>query len=180
MAVIKTEGLILHSKPFFEKDCLLDVFTQDLGRVSVLVKGGLSRKSKPDQALQPLVHAQFVLFRGKSFFFLQSIDTLSFFPQIRESFNGISLASYIVDIVRKTTMLHQAHPLLLQLILDTLNQLSQAEPQSIGEIQNQFHTQFLENEGLLDPGALVTDREFIRKFEEYSGSTLMRPVFLPV
>ena len=144
-----------------------------------MVKGGQSRKSKPDQTLQPLVHAQFELFRGKSFFFLQAIDTVSFFPQIRESFNGISLASYIVDIVRKTTMTHQEHPLLFQLIFDTLSQLSQAGAHEMLTIQRQFQRRFLENEGLLEPDVLITQREFVKKFEEYSGSSLMHPIFLP-
>ena len=68
---------------------------------------------------------------------------------------------------------------LFQLILDTLSQLSQAGAHEMLTIQRQFQRRFLENEGLLEPDVLITQREFVKKFEEYSGSSLMHPIFLP-
>lgn len=180
MSLIKTECIILHQKPFFEKDCLLDVFSKDLGRVKVLVKGGSSRKSKPDYTLQPFVQANLVLFKGKSFFILQSLDCVFCFPYIRDHFNTISLAGYMVDIVRKSTVIHQPHDRLFCLLSQALGALNQPYVTlNMERIRAQFQTQFLTEEGILASQERLDNRGFIKRFEAYVGQGLQEPLLLP-
>ena len=46
-------AFVLHAKPFKETSLLVDLITPDYGRVSVIAKGGRSKKSKLKGVLQP-------------------------------------------------------------------------------------------------------------------------------
>ena len=51
----KTRGIVLHSVPYNDKYIIINMYTEDFGRVSYMIYNTHSRKSKVSRALiQPL------------------------------------------------------------------------------------------------------------------------------
>ncbi|MGL4455418.1 MAG: DNA repair protein RecO, partial [Plesiomonas sp.] len=46
-------GFVLHARPYSETSLMLDVFTEDQGRMRILAKGARSRRSNLKGCLQP-------------------------------------------------------------------------------------------------------------------------------
>ncbi|MGL5365682.1 MAG: DNA repair protein RecO, partial [Plesiomonas shigelloides] len=46
-------GFVLHGRPYSETSLLLDIFTEEEGRVRMLAKGARSRRSQLKGCLQP-------------------------------------------------------------------------------------------------------------------------------
>ncbi len=180
MNTLKTEGIILISKPFFEKDRMVDILTPEQGKMRLLAKGANSPKKNSFSALQPTLHARFSLSPTKSFTFVNGTDALHSFPGIRDSFNKISLACYFLEIARKSTVYHQSHTRLFSLLLEVLLKLELGEDilDKLLELKTHFQTQFLIAEGLLEENSPISDYSFKKSVESYCSQVILSPVFL--
>jgi DNA repair protein RecO (recombination protein O) len=54
-------AFVLHSRPWSETSLVLDVFTEESGRVRLVAKGARSKRSNLKGALQPLPRCCFAL-----------------------------------------------------------------------------------------------------------------------
>jgi len=177
MKQVKTEGITLSRKDMWEKDRVLEVFSPELGKISVIARGGSTLKSRFSGSLDVMGHNQFCLYRGRSFFYITHCDPITSFGVIRSDFNRISMAAYFFDILKKTTAYGQSNEGLYVLLKKTLELLEAGK--EIRKIKHWFHYHFLRLEGLLtaDAGS-VSEAEFQRHFEDYSGRSLSQPLEL--
>ncbi len=65
MRVELQPGFVLHSRPFRDSSLILDCFTRDYGRLSLVAKGARSAKSRQRQLCQPFM-ALLLSWQGKS------------------------------------------------------------------------------------------------------------------
>lgn len=65
MPSVDTEAVVLRSIRYAEADAVLSLLTRDLGRVSAIAKGARRPTSRLGGRLQPGVHAQVTLYRGR-------------------------------------------------------------------------------------------------------------------
>lgn len=97
-ALIKTRGVILKVMDFKERDKLVFLFTQELGKVTVIAKGVRSAKGRFQAATQPMMLCDFVLFPGKSIHQLNEISVVHGFPYIKTDFDRITYGSYFLEL----------------------------------------------------------------------------------
>lgn len=170
MKKTSVQGVILQSKVFFEKDKRLDIFTKELGRVSILVKRAFQKNGWGGR-LDTLNIVQLELSKGKSFYYCNSCDLLVSFPHLRTDYARLNTALHFCDVVRKSSAFEQSNVEMYDLLVSGLQLLNTGG--SVEGCREQFHTRFLENEGLLELGqATINEKEFGRAFEEYTGRKL--------
>lgn len=66
MSTLDTEAIVLRAIRYSEADNVIALFTRDHGRLSAMVKGARRPRSRLGGRLQPAVHAEISLHRGRS------------------------------------------------------------------------------------------------------------------
>ncbi len=106
MRVEKELGYILHQKPFSETSVLLEVFTQNYGRITLLAKGAKRRKS---QFRAGLIHFKLLNFSfvGKSDLKtltqieLDATQKIYYYPDAKQLILGLYLNELILKFLKK-------------------------------------------------------------------------------
>ncbi len=172
----KVEGIILNTKPWFEADKRVEIFSKKTGKMILLAKHACrSQKFSGRYETFNYIHAN--IYKGKSFLYVTQCDILQSFSYIRNHLNQLSLAAYCCSVIRKATSYGQGNPPLFSLLLHTLELLN--NPDSvIQDIKSHFHTHFLKREGLLDHNIPVSDDVFKTHYEVYTGQTVPSLLFM--
>lgn len=178
----KHTGIVINSKPIFEKDKRIDIFTDTQGRKSFILKRGQTKPYPFSGALEPLNLVHIESYQGKSMVYIKQCSLQQSFPQIRQNFNALSLAGYILDILKKATQPHQKNTALYTLTHQTLLQLNEIvknkSQHTLRKIQHHFEHHFLFHEGLLEPNTTQTHQQFREQFYLYTGKLITAPILL--
>ncbi len=98
----EVKGLVLRTVDLKESDRLLTIFTEEEGAVTALARGARSLKSRKMPATQQFCYSSFVLYeqydQGDKLG-VKEASLIESFYGIRNSIEGLSLASYIAEIM---------------------------------------------------------------------------------
>ena len=98
-----SEGFILARRNFGEADRIIDIYSSDKGKISLIAKGIRRPSSRKRGHLEIFSKVRFQAFLGKNMGILTEVETLDDFTEIRKSMNKISLAYYFMEVVGKMT-----------------------------------------------------------------------------
>lgn len=98
MNTVKIRGIVLRDAPMGEKDKRLVILSGDRGKLTAVAKGALSPKSKWKALAQPFCCADFVLAKGKTFYYVQEGTLLSSFYGLRESLEKLTYGTFCLEI----------------------------------------------------------------------------------
>lgn len=119
METIKARGIVAKRSDYGEANCILTVFTENLGTVSVAVYGVKSSKSRLKAVSQPLCFSEFILTKKNgNIYRAESADIIETFYPISEDIVKLSLANYFFEIVRDNFSDNDGET--LKLLLNTL------------------------------------------------------------
>ncbi|BFM16782.1 DNA repair protein RecO [Maricurvus nonylphenolicus] len=136
---------ILHTRPFRDTSLIIDCFSRDYGRVSLLAKGARSAKSRQRQLLQPFTPL-LLSWQGKGDLkTLVGVETegQGLFLQGKVLFSGL----YINEVLVRLLPQMDAHPdilFLYQQVLARLEQVNQGETDLLEPSLRQFEFSLLE------------------------------------
>src|SRR5947209_20213728 len=85
VAVYKSKGIVLRSIRYGEADRILDLYTPDLGLVSVIAKGIRRIRSRFGGRLEPLSCVEFLAYEGKTLDTITQVEILRSFHGVREN-----------------------------------------------------------------------------------------------
>lgn len=174
----KISGIILSSANMFEKDKIIELFSEKSGKVKLLAKYANTSKFKFGGKLDVGHQVSCEVYQGKTFQILTQCDLIQSYPLIRTSFNRISLCMYALDITKNITAQNQQNTTLYLALIACLEQLNQPNV-DIDTIKTHFHASILMSEGLLhDIQHAPTDYEFKVAYEDYCGRKLKTPLKL--
>ena len=151
-------AFILHGRDFRDTSRLLDVFTQDYGRISLVAKGARSPRSKLQGVLEPF-SPLIISWSGKG-----EVQTLTGAESVKHSINllgkQIISAYYINELLQRLTTQHDPHPELFHLYKKTLENFSDGNEELVlREFEKKFLAQIgygLNLEAEVGNGALIT------------------------
>ncbi|GAB4235492.1 MAG: hypothetical protein Tsb0021_15060 [Chlamydiales bacterium] len=87
---IKTEGIILKSFPYQESDQILQLYTESLGRISVIVKGARSRKQQKTGLINPLTQLEVIVKIGRGdLYYCKDLSLINLFPRLRSKLSHL-------------------------------------------------------------------------------------------
>ena len=122
-------AFILHGRDFRDSSRLLDIFTSEFGRVTLVAKGARSARSKLQGILQPFTPL-IISWSGKG-----DVQTLTGAESVKSNIHlsGKQVMSgyYINELMQRLTTFHDPHPELFNLYQDTLESFAKDEDEIV-------------------------------------------------
>ncbi len=123
MAIIKTKGLIIRENPYNDTDKMLTILTENLGKVSVSARNSRKGGSRSSYGTQVLTYGEYVLFRGKDFYFLNGCDVITNFYDLSSDIETFTYAAHMIDMAEDACIDSSSAEQVLILLLHGLNAL---------------------------------------------------------
>ena len=174
MEIHRTEGVILQAHDFKDYDQILTLFTTNRGLLKLVYKGGKSIRRRGGNVTSPLTRAEIIYVEGKSDLHrCRDISTLNHYLELRQSIESIQAGCELMRSLLRSQLVEKPSPLLYQLFLSYLDQLTHyIEPRILVA---SFQLKILRHDGLLgdeepffsdDEKDLVHSLAFCRSFKE--------------
>lgn len=120
---IKTKGIVLKAQDFNENDKLLSILTEDRGVVYAYASGARRIKSNLASISAMLSYGEFVLFKNRDKYTVDSAETEKMFFGIRNDLDSLAYASYFCELCLNTANPEEDAKEIFRLLLNTLYML---------------------------------------------------------
>lgn len=130
MPLIKTRGIILNSRPLGEIDRMIEIFSDDLGRIQGVAKGARSFKNRFGGTLEPFTYCRLNLFKKTdiALYRIESADIIESFQKIRSDLNLLLYSSCMIDILRKLMPFEDPSRTQFALLYKSLERIMAGDP----------------------------------------------------
>ena len=113
--MIATNAIVLKRIPYGDTSLICRMFTEEMGKVSILAKGAWRPKNTSGPLLEPTnhIHIQFYNKNTRDIQILKDAGFIQLFPSLRNSLGRIILAFAIVEIIDKSTLESNPYPIII-------------------------------------------------------------------
>ncbi|NNG26758.1 MAG: DNA repair protein RecO [Ignavibacteriaceae bacterium] len=124
--IIETESVVLSKLAYGDSSIIADLFTEDYGRISVIVKGGRSPKSKIGLLVDPLNHLQVVFYKKdtRDIQLLSSAEILSHFPSLKDHLQKLKYAYGVIELIKNLMAEHEVNKRLFKGVVRILSRIN--------------------------------------------------------
>lgn len=107
--IVKSEGFVLSKINYGDTSVIVSLYTKDFGRLSLILKGARSPKSKLSNIVDPLNHINVVFYKKESrdIQLMSGADLINHFPGIKSDFDGLKYALAILELIQKLIPEHE-------------------------------------------------------------------------
>lgn len=127
MSIIRTHGIVVGEVDTGEADKILTIFTKKHGKIQAAVKDAKRPKSNLMACSQFLVFSDFIFFKGKDLYRINSCEIVEPFYNIRNDIQKLTYATHAAEIIKEVVREELPSFRTLQLFLNTLFALSETE-----------------------------------------------------
>lgn len=126
--IIKTEAIVLSKMNYGDTSSIASLFTEDLGRISVIIKGARSPKSKYGKIVDLINHLLIVLYKKESreLQLLSGADIINHYPSIKSDLNKLKYAYAITELVKNLLAEHEANKKIFKGTVKILGKLNES------------------------------------------------------
>ena len=130
MSLSKTHGIILNSRPLGEWDRIVEIFSEDMGRIQGVAKGARSFKNRFGGSLEPFTYCRLNLFkkRNGTLYRIESADIIESFHKIRDDLSLLLHASCVIDALRKLVPFEEPNKTISSLLYKSLKRIVSGDP----------------------------------------------------
>jgi DNA repair protein RecO (recombination protein O) len=146
--LIKTEAVVLSKLNYGDSSSIVTLYTEEHGKLSVIIKGGRKSKSKISNAADPPNHLSIVIYKKdtREVQILSEADILAHFGGIKSDLDKLKYAFAVVELVKKLTVEHEINRKLFKGIIKILSLLETSD-QKPQVLFGRFFIFFLEELG---------------------------------
>ena len=119
----RVEAIVLHHRNWGEADRFLRLYTQEMGKISVIAKGARKPRSRKAGHLEPFTRVSLQLASGRDLFIVTQAETLDAYLPVRENFLLTNFAAYVVEVVDRFTYEEEENRAIYRLVAETLARL---------------------------------------------------------
>lgn len=123
--MIKTEGIVLSEMRFKDTSKILNIYTKNLGKISVMAKGAYKANSKLMGSTQVFSYNEYILKKGQTFYYLNQGHIIEPFYSMRENIERFIYGSYILELIEKSSPEEEENLTLFLLLEKSLKILSE-------------------------------------------------------
>ncbi|MEG1257032.1 DNA repair protein RecO [Clostridium sp.] len=116
MSTIKTRGMVLKTQEYKENDKLLWIFTEDMGKVSVIAKGARRSKNKNFSNTLPFCFGEYVLYKGRGLYTLNEGKIIDSFQDILNDYDTLIYGSYFNELIDITMEEEENYTVFMNLV----------------------------------------------------------------
>ena len=124
---IRAEGVILRHSNFAEADRLLTIFTREEGKVRAIAKGVRKARSRKAGHVEPFTRTSLQLARGRDLFILTQAEAADVYAHLREDLVLLGYASYVIELLDRSTTDEVENRSLYNLLTQTLTRLNRGD-----------------------------------------------------
>lgn len=124
MMLTEVKGLVIRTTDIREADRLITVFTEEAGVITALARGARSLKSRQMSATLLFCYSSFVLYKRGEYYHIKECSLIESFFGVRNTIEGLALASYIAEVVDYVAVTEPERDL-LRLALNSLYAISE-------------------------------------------------------
>ena len=121
--VYKTPAVVLRHRKIGDTDMVLTLYTANLGKTEAVAKGVRKARSRMAGHVEPLMHATFLLAKGKTLDIVTQVETIEAFAGLRDDLDRLSRAVYACELLDRFTEPHAENFALYKLLIDTLRRI---------------------------------------------------------
>ncbi|MDZ7266480.1 MAG: DNA repair protein RecO [candidate division KSB1 bacterium] len=128
MAIVKAEGIVIHTMKVRESSKLVTLFTREHGLLKLEARAARTSKSRLRGSLELFSVVQIVYYEkeNRSIQFLSHADLLEIFPELQHDLERLGYASACCELIRRTQAGAEPGPQLYPLLLETLRVMNTA------------------------------------------------------
>jgi len=126
MMTTEVRGLVIRTTDVKEADRIITIFTEEMGAVSAVARGARSHKSRKMSSTMQFCYGNFVLYKQGEYFHVKEAELIESFYGLRNSLDGLALASYIAEVLNEVAVA-EAERDLLRLSLNSLYAISEGK-----------------------------------------------------
>lgn len=120
MKILKVKGIVIKEIIYKETDKIITLMTDKLGKISCMAKGAKKNNSPLLASSQFLVYSEFLLYKGTSYYYINSAEMLESFYSLKTDYEKLEKAYDITKVLNKVAYENHEAEDLLSLYLNTL------------------------------------------------------------
>ncbi|SFA95733.1 MULTISPECIES: DNA repair protein RecO [unclassified Bacillus (in: firmicutes)] len=121
----KCEGIVIRTTDYGETNKIVTIYTREWGKVGAMARGAKKPNSRLSAVTQLFTYGYFLIQRSTGLGSMQQGEMISSLRGIREDIFLTAYASYIVELLDKSTDEKKPNPYLFELLHQTLNYMSE-------------------------------------------------------
>lgn len=168
--MIQSKAIIFNTKPIFEKDILVELFTNNVGRIHAFAKYAQSNKPRFGGLLNTFNCVSINLIERKGGFTIKQVQNITSLENLKKNYSNLSLGYKMIEVVKTLTQLNIENESLFELLSNSLLSLDN------NNVSNQFLCKFyfsiLKVEGLISGEMGLNEKEYKKMIESYTGIKL--------
>lgn len=142
-------ALIISRKDYRENDLLVNLYSQEKGKQTLLVRGAKKFKSKLASHIEPLTVSEILIINTKSLNYLASAKSKETFSLIKSSYTKLALAGKVLNIFNQSVKENEADRKLFNFLVLWLKKLELAKKEDLEYLFLLFMIRFLDILGYL-------------------------------
>lgn len=127
---LSTPAISLRCRPWREQDLLVDAYTFEQGKVSLLVRGGMRLSSKLAAHLEPFTLLELMVITGRGFPTAASASSRNCYPLLKGDYEKIAAAGWAIGRFNKLVQEGVRDDALFHLLTDFFALLNEAKAES--------------------------------------------------
>lgn len=116
MNTVKTRGMVIKSQDYKENDKLIWIYTEELGKISVIAKGARKSKNKNFSNTLPFCYGEYVVYKGRTMYSLNEGRIIDSFQDILDDYETLIYGSYFTELVDIATEEEKSFEIFVNLI----------------------------------------------------------------
>lgn len=120
MNLIKAKGIVIKEVQYKDNDKIITILTDTLGKISCIAKGAKKTNSPILANSQYLVYNEFVLYKSKNFYYINSASVVDTFYNLRVDLDKLESVFELTRLIQRVTDENQDTSNILKLFLNTL------------------------------------------------------------
>jgi DNA repair protein RecO (recombination protein O) len=124
----RVQAIVLARKDWGEADRLLTLLTPDKGKLRVLAPAARKPTSRKSGHVELFSLGTFMLAHGRTFDKVTQVETLAYYPALREDLERVSAAYIMVELIDRFLQEHDENAMAFEVLQNGLIALNNGEP----------------------------------------------------
>ena len=109
--IIKSEAVVLSKLNYGESSSIVTLYTKERGKISVILKGGRSPKSKISLIVDPLNYLEVIIYSKltREIQVLTGAEIRGHFHKIKEDLDKLKYAHSVIELIKSLTVEHEVN-----------------------------------------------------------------------
>lgn len=122
-----SEGFVMMRRNFSEADRIIDLYTRDKGKMSIIAKGVRRPGSRKRGHLEIFSKVRFQAVNGKGLGIMTEVETINDYKSIRKSIKKVALAYYFMEVLGKAVHEGEGNTEIYDFLSDKMDELTTAK-----------------------------------------------------